>query len=116
MSTKRKQKLSRAENGKIIDHGAYIFTYRSHVTRVLKDIESGTVSEEDFAKLHNFCRMALSLMETAPISQIQAAWRQCEILDFVHKTDETEVVTVEVPTVPQEKVITSLIPASWRKR
>lgn len=85
---KSQKKLSQAENGQIVNHARYIKTYRSNVMRVMRDIEKGTVSIEDLAKLRNFLQMSFALMETAPIHQIQSAWRHVEILAFTH--DQTE--------------------------
>lgn len=78
------KKMSRGLNGETIDHKKYIKTYRYQVMRVVRDIEQGSVSEDDMARLRNFCQMAITLMEHAPISQIQAAWRDTEILAFEH--------------------------------
>lgn len=85
---KSQKKLSQAENGQIINHAQYIKTYRNNVMRVMRDIEKGTVSIEDLAKLRNFLQMSLSLMETAPVHQIQSAWRHMEILTFQHDQAE----------------------------
>lgn len=67
-----------------IDHAKYVRNYKHQVMRVVRDIESGTVSEEDLAKLRNYCQMSLRLMEKSTMSQIQAAWRDVEITAFVH--------------------------------
>lgn len=85
---KSQKKLSQAENGQIVNHAAYIKTYRSNVMRVMRDIENGTVSIEDLAKLRNFLQMSFALMETAPVHQIQSAWRHVEILAFQHQQVE----------------------------
>jgi hypothetical protein len=85
---KSQKKLSQAENGQIVNHATYIKTYRTNVMRVMRDIEKGTVSIEDLAKLRNFLQMSFSLMETAPIHQIQSAWRHVEILAFTHQQVE----------------------------
>lgn len=86
--SKSLKRLSQAEGGQVIDHSHYIKTYRTNVMRVMRDIEAGTVNLEDLEKLRNFCQMAVSLMETAPIHQIQAAWRHTEILAFAHEQVE----------------------------
>ena len=102
--SKSQKKLSQAENGQIVDHARYIKTYRYQVTRVLRDIEAGTVNVEDLEKLRNFCQMSISLMETAPIHQIQSAWRHTEIVAFAHNevedadTPDYGVVMAETPT------------------
>jgi hypothetical protein len=85
---RRQKKLNRALDGTQRDHAKYVRTYRHHVMRVVRDIEQGTVSIEDLAKLRNFCQMAVTLMEQAPLTLIQAAWRDTEILAFVHEDDE----------------------------
>jgi hypothetical protein len=82
------KKLSRAENGQIVNHQQYVKTYRHHVMRVIRDIEEGKVNIEDLAKLRNFCQMSFALMEQAPVAQIQAAWRFMEILTFQHSQAE----------------------------
>lgn len=93
---RREKKLNRALDGTQKDHAKYVRTYRHHVMRVVRDIEQGTVSIEDLAKLRNFCQMAVTLMEQAPITLIQAAWRDTEILAFVHEDDQdTSVVLKE---------------------
>jgi hypothetical protein len=48
--------------------------YREGVFRVLNDIKNGTVSEEDFGKLNNFCAVALHLMSKVQ----QPVWKICE--------------------------------------
>lgn len=99
--------LSRAENGQIIDHSKYIKTYRHHVLRVIRSIESGTVTVEDLAKLRNFVQMSLALMEHAPMTQIQQAWRHVEILAFAQEQVEEleDYVSVAGPTEFQQKHI-----------
>jgi hypothetical protein len=83
-SSKSQKVLSRAENGAIVDHSKYIKTYRHHIMRVMRAIESGSVEEIDLEKMRNFLQMSLALMETAPMHQIQGAWRHAEILAFEH--------------------------------
>jgi len=109
MRSRKSQKvLSRAEGGVIIDHSRYIKTYRHHITRVMRAIEGGTVDETDLEKLRNFIQMSLALMETAPIHQIQGAWRHAEILAFTHNdvadADDHQVVLGDtVPNLVERK-------------
>jgi hypothetical protein len=56
--------------------------------RVIRDIEAGTVSEEDLARLRNYCQMSLRLLEKSPMTAIQAAWRDVEITALVHDAVE----------------------------
>jgi hypothetical protein len=102
-SKKSNRQLSKAENGQIRDHSHYMKTYRSNVMRVLRDVRAGKVSEEDLDKLQNFCQMSLSLMETAPMHQIESAWRHAEILAFTHEQVE-DVEIVPGQTEPQRIV------------
>jgi hypothetical protein len=106
--------MSRGQNGEIIDHTKYIKTYRHHVMRVIRNIESGTVDGDDMDKLRNFCLMALALMDTVPISQIQGAWRDAEILSFEHPA-VAEVEAVHAITEYQRVERASVIPQSFRK-
>lgn len=84
---RRNKILNRSLNGAPRDHAKYIRTYRHHVMRVISDIEAGNVAVEDMAKLRNFCQMAITLMEKAPMTLIEQAWRDTEILSFVHDGD-----------------------------
>jgi hypothetical protein len=56
--------------------------------RVIRDIEAGTVTEEDLARLRNYCQMSLRLLEKSPMTAIQAAWRDVEITALVHDAVE----------------------------
>jgi hypothetical protein len=91
--------LNRSLNGAPRDHQKYIKTYRYHVMRVVRDIEAGTVSVEDLAKLRNFCQMAITLMEKASMTLIEQAWRDTEILAFVHDSDDDTGVVLKDGTV-----------------
>lgn len=109
------KKMSRGLNGETIDHKKYIKTYRYQVMRVVRDIEQGSVSEDDMARLRNFCQMAITLMEHAQISQIQAAWRDTEILAFEHNGIDDGPDTGVVLRSPDQPARSSCIPESFRK-
>jgi hypothetical protein len=89
---RRNKVFNRGLDGAQQNHAKYVRTYRHHVMRVVRDIEQGTVEVEDMARLRNFCQMAITLMEKAPLALIQSAWRDTEILSFEHQNDETAVV------------------------
>lgn len=93
--SRKSKKLNKAEEGQVVDHTKYMKTYRHHVTRILRDIEAGSVDEVDMDKFRNFIQMSLALMETAPVSQIQAAWRHAEILSFTQPEPDTEIIRGE---------------------
>jgi len=104
-SSRSNKKLSKAEGGQIIDHSRYMKTYRHHVMRILREIREGRVNEEDLDKLQNFCQMSFSLMETAPMHQIQGAWRHAEILAFEHGQVEDADGRQEGPTTDETQVV-----------
>ncbi|QBX06610.1 hypothetical protein H1O16_gp197 [Burkholderia phage BcepSaruman] len=115
MSTRSNKKMSRGLNGEVIDHKRYIKTYRYQVMRVIRDIENGSVTEDDMARLRNFCQMSITLMEHAPISQIQAAWRDTEIMAFAHDAVDDGHDTGVVLRGPDQPARSGCIPESFRK-
>lgn len=84
---RRSKKMNRGL-GEVIDHTKYVRNYKFQVMRVIRDIESGIVNEEDLAKLRNYCQMSLRLMEKSPMSMIQSAWRDIEIAALLHDAVE----------------------------
>jgi hypothetical protein len=48
--------------------------YRVGVFKVLDNIQNGSITEEEFGKLNNFCAVALHLMSKVQ----QPVWRICE--------------------------------------
>jgi hypothetical protein len=85
---RRNKQLNRGLGETAIDHTKYVRTYKYQVMRVIREIEAGTVSEEDLARLRNYCQMSLRLMEKTPMTAIQAAWRDVEITALVHDAVE----------------------------
>jgi hypothetical protein len=105
MST-RSTKLNKSTSGQPVDHRKYIKNYRNNVVRVLNSIRSGAVSEDDMDRLHNFCQMALALMETAPMAQIEKAWQHAELMSFEHADGAAYDVVYDpqkVPSTEKEK-------------
>jgi hypothetical protein len=85
---RRNKQLNRGLGEAPVDHTKYVRNYKYQVMRVIREIEAGTVSEEDLARLRNYCQMSLRLMEKSPMSAIQAAWRDVEITAFFHEAVE----------------------------
>lgn len=85
---RRNKQLNRGLGETPVDHTKYVRTYKYQVMRVIRDIEAGTVSEEDLARLRNYCQMSLRLLEKTPMTAIQAAWRDVEITALVHDSVE----------------------------
>jgi hypothetical protein len=81
---RRNKQLNRGLGETQVDHTKYVRNYKFQVMRVIRDIESGTVSEDDLARLRNYCQMSLRLLEKTPMTAIQAAWRDVEINAFMH--------------------------------
>jgi hypothetical protein len=48
--------------------------YRAGVFKALDNIQNGSITEEEFGKLNNFCAVALHLMSKVQ----QPVWRICE--------------------------------------
>lgn len=61
---------------------------RFDVTRVLQDIEQGTVTEIDLAKLNNFCMVALMLQAKVEEPTWRAAEKDAELAALLR--DEVE--------------------------
>ena len=93
MSTRRKGKTGRGTGlapalvTRNTEHTNYMQTYRQNVMRVLRDIRQGNVNEEDLDKLQNFCQMSLALMNVVPMTDIQAAWRNAEMMAYMTAED-----------------------------
>jgi hypothetical protein len=85
---RRNKQLNRGLGEAQVDHTKYVRTYKYKVMSVIRDIEAGTVSEEDLARLRNYCQMSLRLLEKSPMTAIQAAWRDVEITALVHDSVE----------------------------
>lgn len=99
------KKMNVVEGGAVRNHQQYIKTYRHHVQRVLRTIRDGVVTEDDLDRLTNFCQMAVTLMEGAPMRQIEDAWRTTELLAFEHADLQHEVVLGDtVPKVVENRV------------
>lgn len=52
---------------------------RADLTQILRGIENGEVTEIDFAKLNNFCMVALALLSKVEKRTWEAALKQAEI-------------------------------------
>jgi hypothetical protein len=85
---RRNKQLNRGLGEAPVDHTKYVRNYKYQVMRVIRDIEAGTVTEEDLARLRNYCQMSLRLLEKSPMTAIQAAWRDVEITALVHDAVE----------------------------
>jgi hypothetical protein len=85
---RRNKQLNRGLGEAPVDHIKYVRNYKYQVMRVIRDIEAGTVTEEDLARLRNYCQMSLRLLEKSPMTAIQAAWRDVEITALVHDAVE----------------------------
>lgn len=66
------------------DWGAVKVGYRLGVSKVLTDIRNGTVTEEDLARLENFCRVSLELMNKVSLPMWRKAERDTLIGAFLH--------------------------------
>jgi len=76
-----------------VDHRVYVDTYRKNVVRVLRNIQKGSVVEDDLNKLLNFCQMSLALLEVVNIDHIRQAWTNAELMSFMHpEAEDLEVV------------------------
>jgi hypothetical protein len=85
---RRNKQLNRGLGETQVDHTKYVRNYKYQVMRVIRDIEAGTVTEEDLARLRNYCQMSLRLLEKSPMTSIQAAWRDVEITALFHDAVE----------------------------
>ncbi len=85
---RRNKQLNRGLVDAPVDHTKYVRNYKHQVMRVIREIETGTVSEEDLARLRNYCQMSLRLLEKSPMTAIQAAWRDVEITALFHDSVE----------------------------
>jgi hypothetical protein len=85
---RRNKQMNRSLGEAPVDHAKYVRNYKYKVMKVIRDIEAGTVSEEDLARLRNYCQMSLRLMEKSPMTAIQAAWRDVEINALFHNAVE----------------------------
>lgn len=108
---RRNKQLNRGLGESQVDHTKYVRTYKYQVMRVIREIESGTVSEEDMARLRNYCQMSLRLLEKTPMTAIQAAWRDVEIAALVH--DSVEELPVDLGGVLKDGTVVNVeIPCS----
>jgi hypothetical protein len=89
-------------------HASYVMNYRLNVMRVIRAIRNGTVAELDIDRLQNYCQMTFMLLDQTPMCKIKAAWRDTEILSFVHDVSEHEVVLDENKQ-PQQLPTTDLM-------
>lgn len=55
------------------------YLMRADLVQILRDIEAGSVSEMDFAKLNNFCMVSLALLSKIEQKTWEAAFKQAEI-------------------------------------
>lgn len=85
---RRNKQFNRGLDNSKVDHTKYVRNYKFQVMRVIRDIEAGAVSEDDLARLRNYCQMSLRLLEKTPMTAIQAAWRDVEINAFLHDAVE----------------------------
>ena len=85
---RRNKQLNKGLGESVVDHTKYVRNYKFQVMRVIREIEAGKVSEDDLARLRNYCQMSLRLLEKSPMTAIQAAWRDVEINAFVHDAIE----------------------------
>lgn len=85
---RRNKQLNKGLGESVVDHTKYVRNYKFQVMRVIRDIEAGKVSEDDLARLRNYCQMSLRLLEKSPMTAIQAAWRDVEINAFFHDAIE----------------------------
>lgn len=92
-------------DGTYTSHKSYVNTYRNNVMRVLRDIEAGTVEEDDIFRLRNFCQWALASMERQSMSDIDKAWRNAEAMSILHHDMEIPVVEEPLPVNEQHRVV-----------
>ena len=59
-------------------------SYRQGVMRVLKDIEDGSIKEEDLVKLRNFCAIALVVQSKVTEHVWKHCTREAEIAAMLH--------------------------------
>lgn len=77
--------VNRRLDGTYCDRDEYVKTYRRNLTRVVQDIASGKVEEQDLEALHNFHQMALALMQRLPMADLDKAWRNAEAMAFLNR-------------------------------
>lgn len=61
---------------------------RSDLTKILRDIEAGHVTEMDFAKLNNFCMVTLALLSKVEQRTWEASFKQAEISALLRNEEE----------------------------
>lgn len=71
-----------------MDWASIRLTYRQRVFATLDKIEEGSVSQEDFDKLRNFCAVALMLMGKVQEPVWRKAEREAEIAAWLRNEVE----------------------------
>lgn len=88
MPKSKPPRKKKAVNPEVHKNREKVAHLRTNITRVLREVESGSVSIEDLAKLRNFCQISMYIIRNSQPGAYDRAMKDAELAGLL--TDQAE--------------------------